>query len=178
MRAARSRSFVCIARGQQGSVLLLASAFVFLMTYLALSTVDLAVVEARMAKALRVQIDTRTLLDGAIRLVMLQEQARLQQALANGDGPRCDAPGLCDDARGWVMLHAGDQYQVSYQTRLQGAVADDQQGRLVQSAASSHVHFDAAFFEVDVRVTRHADNATLARAAAGIAVSVARVARG
>ncbi|MFN2328953.1 MAG: hypothetical protein ABR612_08560 [Chromatocurvus sp.] len=163
-----------VTGAQCGSILVLASAFVFLMTYLALSTVDLAVVEARMADALRAQVAARTLLDGATRVVVPRERARWLQALEDGDAPACDLPGFCDDARGWVAFHDTGQYLVTYQARGRGAVAGGNDGRAVQSAVSSHVHYQSVAFEVDVRVSRRADNATLARAAVGVDLSASR----
>lgn len=154
-----------------GSILVMASVFVFLMTYIALSAADLAMVEARMAHALRVQVDARTLLDGAVRVVVSRERNRLLRALADGNAPVCHEASLCDDTRGWVAIHEDDQYQVSYQTRARGTLTAEGADRAAQSTVSSHVHYESAAFEVDVRVRRRADNATLARAAVGIAVS-------
>ncbi|TCO74860.1 pilus assembly PilX N-terminal domain-containing protein [Chromatocurvus halotolerans] len=156
---------------QSGSILVLASAFVFLMTYIALSAVDMAVVEARMADALRVRIEARTLLDGALRAVVGRERMRLPQALADGDVPVCHEAGFCDDARGWVTMSEDERYQVSYQTRRRGVFSAGSADRVAQSAVSSHVHYQSAAFEVDIRVRRRVDNATLARAAVGLDVS-------
>lgn len=156
---------------QSGSILVLASAFVFLMTYIALSAFDMAVVEARMADALRVRVEAWTLLDGALRVVLGRERTRLLQALADGDAPVCDEAGFCDDARGWITLHEDDAYQVSYQTRPRGTLLSDSADRVGQSAVSSHVYYQSATFEVDIRVRRRADSVTLARAAVGIDVS-------
>lgn len=174
MRACNPCAAFSAAGPQSGSILMLASAFVFLMIYMALSTVDLAAVEARMADALRVQIDARTLLDGSIRRVVSRERSRLLEALADGEAPVCDEAGYCDDPRGWVTLEGSDLYEVTYQTRARGALAVGSAGRAVQSSVSSHVHFQSAAFEVDVRVRRRADDATVARAAVGVEVSVSR----
>lgn len=174
MRCGESSGVCSVAEPQSGSILVLASAFVFLMTYIALSTVDLAVVEARMADSLRVKVNARTLLDGAIRVIVPLERTRWLQALADGDAPTCDFPGFCDDLRGWVVFHDTGQYLVSYQARARGTAPGRGGGRAVQSAASSHVHYQFAAFEVDVRVSRRADTATLARAAVGVDLSASR----
>jgi len=156
---------------QSGSILLLASAFVFLMTYIALSAVDMAVVEARMADALRVRVGARTVLDAALPVVVERERLRLLQALADREAPVCDEAGFCDDARGWIILHEDERHQISYQTRTRGRFPADSADRSVQSMVSSHAHYQSAAFELDVRVRRRADKATLARAAVGIDVS-------
>ncbi len=160
-------------RRESGAVLVFASAFVFLLTYLALSTVDLATVEARQAEALQIQVDARTLLDASIRLVARRETARVRQALAHGDAPVCGTPGFCEGDLRSLALDEGGAYRVLYRTHVRGAAAAGAD-RVAQEAVSSAVRYRAGRYEVDVRVVRADDNATLARAALGIHVSAAR----
>ncbi|MEQ8517278.1 MAG: hypothetical protein RIC38_16900 [Chromatocurvus sp.] len=153
-------------------MLVLSSTFVFLLTYLALSTVDLAAVEARLADAVRVQASARTLLDAARRVVVPAEMARLRQALVRGDAPVCETAGFCGGELQALALDDSDSYRVRYQTRARGP-APAAAGRVAQAAVSSHVHYQSGRYEIDIRVVRVADNATLARAAVGLHVSAA-----
>lgn len=160
-------------RRQSGAVLVLASAFIFLLTYLALSTVDLAAVEGRLADAVRAQTDARILLDAAIRVVVPREMARLQLSLARDDAPVCATAGFCADESRSLALDGDGGYGVRYLTRVRGPAAAGA-SRLLQAAVSSHVQYQSGQYEIDIRVVRSADNATLARAAVGIQVSGAR----
>lgn len=160
-------------RRESGAVLVFASVFVFLLTYLALSTVDLATVEARQAEAVQARVGARTLLDAAIRVVARRETARLQQALARGEAPVCGTPGFCGSDLRFLALDEGGTYRVLYRTHVRGPTAAGAE-RVAQDAVSSAVGYRAGRYEIDIRVVRADDNATLARAAMGIHVSAAR----
>lgn len=158
---------------QSGAVLILASAFVFLMTYIALSTVDLGAVEARMADAARTRVDARMLLDAAVRVVVPREAERLQRALARGDAQVCDIAGFCANETRPLAVDDSGSYRVTYQVRVRGP-SGGAGVRLAQAEASSHVHYLSGRYEMDIRVVREVDNATLARTAVGVHVSAAR----
>lgn len=160
-------------RRQSGAVLILAGAFVFLLTYLALSSVDLAAVESRMADAVRLRAEARTLLDAAVRIVVPGETARLQQALARGDAPVCGTTGFCVDASRSLILDGFEGYRVTYETRVRGSAAGERD-RVEQAAVSSEVRYRSARYEIDIRVARIVDDAILARTGVGIHVSEAR----
>jgi len=160
-------------RRESGAVLVFASAFLFLLTYLALSTVDLATVEARQAEALQARVGARALLDAAIRVVVRRETVRLRQALARGDAPVCGTPGFCGDDLRSLALDESGTYRVLYRTHVRGPAAAGAE-RVAQDAVSSSVSYRAGHYEIDVHIVRADDNATLANAAMGIHVSEAR----
>ena len=160
-------------RRQSGAILILASAFVFLLTYLALSSMDLAAVESRMADAVRLRAEARALIDAAVRIVVPKETARLQQALARGDAPVCGTPGFCVDASRSLILDGFERYRVTYVTRVRGP-APGGRDRIQQAAVSSEVRYRSARYEIDIRVVSIAGNAVLARTGLGIHVSEAR----
>ncbi|MFN2289323.1 MAG: hypothetical protein ABR578_13415 [Chromatocurvus sp.] len=160
-------------RRQSGAILILAGVFVFLLTYLALSSVDLAAVESRMADAVRLRAEARTLLDAAVRIIVPGETARLQQALARGDAPVCETTESCVDTSRSLILDGFERYRVAYETRVREP-APGGRDRVEQAAVSSAVRYRSARYEIDIRVVSIPGNAILARTGVGIHVSEAR----
>ena len=161
-------------RRQAGTVVLLASAFIFLLSYIALSAVDLAAVEARLADSLRQQATARSLMTGAARLAVAREKSRLQEALAQGDLQVCEAAGFCEPASQALVPGDAGAHRVAYRTWLAGPGSSHVPRRPVQASASSHLQYHSGDFEVDISVVRRSDSATLARAAVGLRVSALR----
>lgn len=174
MRCAERRSHAVGLRCQSGAVVLLASAFVFLLSYIALTSVDLAAVEAKLAGALRQQITSRSLMAGAARVAVAREKMRLQAALEQGDEPVCDAAGFCETESQAIALSDSDDYSVSYRTRRVWPGSAHGDRRRNQTQVSSHIEYRRAHYEIDISVIRQSDSVALARAAVGLQVSAVR----
>lgn len=159
---------------ERGSILLLASVFIFLMAYIALSAVDIAAVEARLAGAVKEDAESRVLLQGATLALARREVARLQPALEAGAGDGCAGPEPCLLQEGELAFADSPGLTLSYQSRLLARETLGATRRDGQARVSSHAAFQHWPLELELRLLRRRDGVTLQRAALGVELGTAR----
>jgi hypothetical protein len=158
----------------RGSILLLASVFIFLMAYIALSAVDIAAVEARLAGGVKEDAESRVLLQGATLALARREVARLQPALKAGARDACAGPEPCLLQKGELAFADSPGVNLSYQSRLLGREVAGAIRRDGQARVSSHAAFRRWPLELELRLQRQRDGVTLQRAAIGVETGTAR----